>query len=71
MLTRSVPCVGGEDNQYHLLNCQRLLENSQDLAENINVEYEDIFSNGSKQREAAILFSKVWKIREKLIDVEH
>ena len=63
-------CKSEEDTQYHLINCQRILENCPDLAENINIEYEDIFSNGSKQMEAAILFSKVWKTREKLLDVE-
>ena len=63
-------CKSEEDNQYHLINCQRILENCPDLAENINIEYEDIFANGSKQMEAAILFSKVWKTREKLLDGE-
>ena len=62
-------CKLEEEDQYHLFNCRMLLDNCQELAENISVEYEDIFSTSLKKQEAAAkLLSKMWGTREKLIE---
>ena len=62
-------CKLEQEDQYHLFTCQILLDNCQELAENISVEYEDIFSTSlKKQEEAAKLLSKIWDTRDKLIE---
>ena len=57
-------CKAEEDDQSHLFRCEYLLNNCKELAENISVEYEDIFSTTKKQVEAAKLLIKIWDIRE-------
>ena len=42
-------CLSEEDSLYHLLSCQKLLDNCKALAENINVEHEDIFLTSAKR----------------------
>ena len=37
------------------------------LADNIEVEYEDLFSSVEKQRKAVKLASAIWKTREELL----
>ena len=41
-----------DESQQHLFNCEILLRKCEDLANNIKVEYEDIFRNMSHQRKA-------------------
>ena len=38
-----------DDDQYHLLQCEYSIKNCKNLAENIKVEYEDIFDEIEKQ----------------------
>ena len=57
-----------EENQYHLLQCEVLISNCENLAKNITIEYEDIFENISKQVPAAKLLHEVLEIRKQLID---
>ena len=40
-----------EEDQFHLFNCQNILNNCEALAENIEIEYEDIFSTTPKKQE--------------------
>ena len=56
-----------DESQQHLFNCEILLRKCEDLANNIKVEYEDIFGNMSQQRKAIKLIMKIWTIREKII----
>ena len=60
-------CKSEIDDQSHLFYCQKIIENCHELAENIDIEYEDIFSEKSKQLKAIKLIAKIWKVREKLI----
>ena len=62
-------CNSTEDeSQYHLLQCENLIENCKNLADNINIEYEDIYENDLKQVLAAKLLHQVLEVRKKLID---
>ena len=56
-----------DDDQYHLLQCEYSIKNCKNLAENIMVEYEDIFDELEKQVPAAKLLHEVLEIRNKLI----
>ena len=61
-------CKTEEEDQFHLFNCVRIVNNCHDLAENIEVEYEDIFSPVKKKIEkAAQLLMKIWEVREKML----
>ena len=55
-----------DDNQYHLLQCDYLIKNCRNLADNVTIEYEDIFDKLEKQIPAAKLLHEVLKIRAKL-----
>ena len=57
-----------EESQQHLFQCDFLLRNCEELANNVTVEYEDIFGNIKKQREAFKLITKIWTKREKIIN---
>ena len=58
-----------EDNQKHIIECDIILNESQKLASNISIEYEDIFKEDSKsQNTAAKLIYEAWKIRENIIE---
>ena len=62
-------CINSEDNQKHIIECDIILNESQKLAHNTKIEYEDIFQEDSKlQNEAAKLIYHAWKIRENLIE---
>ena len=60
-------CNTEPDSQSHLFYCNVLIDNCKELADNENVEYEDIFSSKDKQSEAMKLLSKIWKIREEIL----
>ena len=65
--TKCTLCVSGEeDSQYHLFNCQEIIDNCPALANNVNVEYEDIFGDISSQVLVAKLLSEILETRERL-----
>ena len=49
-------CNIEEDSQFHLLNCEELLNQCEALYNDDSVEYDDIFSNTEKQLKAVNLF---------------
>ena len=58
-----------EDEQSHLFQCDVLINNCENLANNVTVEYEDIFSTEiSKQTKAIKLLTQIWSTRLKLIE---
>ena len=67
--TKCTLCVSGEeDSQYHLFNCQEIIDNCPALANNVNVEYEDIFGDISSQVLVAKLLSEILETRERLTE---
>ena len=60
-------CNIEEDDQCHLLSCEKLMYECEDLYNDDTVEYEDIFSNTENQLKAVKLFQKVLKVRENLL----
>ena len=64
-------CQSGEDDsQLHLLNCQKLIENCETLANNIEVEYEDIFEDIESQAKAVRLLTEILEVRTQLFENE-
>ena len=60
-------CTSNEDDtQYHLLQCEYLIRNCAKLANNVTIEYEDIFEDSDKQLNAAKLLHEVWEKRTEL-----
>ena len=59
-------CKKEIDQQSHLFYCEVLIQNCKSLAENCEIEYEDIFSK-DKQSQAIDLISEIWMVREKLL----
>ena len=59
---------GEEDNQYHLFHCSKLIDNLENLANNVDIEYEDFFGDISRQIPAAKLLSLIWIKRNELIE---
>ena len=55
------------EEQKHLFDCETLLNNCEHLANNVTIEYEDIFGDETKQRNAIKLLSHIWKTRYKLL----
>ena len=56
------------DEQKHLFECEVLLNNCDILANNVKVEYEDIFSEEvSKQINAIRLLAQIWITRKNLL----
>ena len=55
------------EEQKHLFDCETLLNNCEHLANNVTIEYEDIFGDETKQRNAIKLLSHIWKTRDKLL----
>ena len=61
-------CKSSIDEQSHLFYCEKILQNCKNMAENLTIEYEDIFSpNIHKQVQATRLIKEAWVVREKLI----
>ena len=60
-------CSTEDEDQIHLFRCTKLLESCVDLANNIEIEFEDIFGSLSKQKKAVMLLMKIWDKREELI----
>ena len=59
-------CHADEEDQLHLLNCETLLNQCEDLYNDVSVEYGDLFSTTTKQLQPVKLFEKILKVREKL-----
>ena len=56
------------DDQKHLFECDVLLNNCEILANNVKIEYEDIFSeNLRKQRNAIRLITQILSTRKNLL----
>ena len=56
------------DEQKHLFECDVLLNNCEILANNVKIEYEDIFSeNLRKQRNAIRLITQILSTRKNLL----
>ena len=60
-------CQIDEEDQYHMLSCEVLLKECEELYNDESVEYEDIFSTTEKQLQAVKLFEKVLQTCEKLL----
>ena len=67
MKTTSAGCAKQRWRTNLLFMCQKLIENCESLAENTQVEYEDIFGTTNKQLKAMALFEKIHETRDKLI----
>ena len=50
----------------HLLDCQSILNNCQELSNSIEIEYEDIFGGPVLQLKVTRLFSLVFETKENL-----
>ena len=60
-------CKVENEDQYHLFNCQNLLDKCEALANNIEVEYEDIYSCREKQLKAVRLLTKILETKDQLM----
>ena len=60
-------CQSDEEDQYHLLSCEVLLKECEELYNDKSVEYDDIFSTSEKQLQAVKLFEKILQTPEKLL----
>ena len=61
-------CTSNEkDDQYHLMHCEFMINNCKKLANNITVEYEDLFEDNEKQFKAAKLVCEVWEKRKEIV----
>ena len=60
-----------QQSDSHLLDCDRLIQECGELANNTSVEYEDIFGDESQQVQAIRLFSKVFDTKSRIEDNEH
>ena len=60
-----------QDDQYHLFQCEYLINNCKNLENNTTIEYEDIFddTDTKKQIKAAKLLYEVWEKRLELTSV--
>ena len=59
-------CKMEEEGQSHLFSCDKIIANCSVLAENTEVEYEDIFRDLDNQVKAVKLLSEIWKTHEAL-----
>ena len=59
---------GSVENQIHLFQCEVLINKCEDLANNVKVEYEDIFGDITRQIDAIKLLTKIWNIRDNILE---
>ena len=59
-----------QNSQSHLLQCEMLLQklNIEELTKTNSVEYEDIFGTMEKQREAAVVLTRLLEVREEQLE---
>ena len=48
--------------------CPEIIKECEDLANNVEIEYEDIFGTRAKQMNAVQLLAKIVETKERLID---
>ena len=60
-------CQNENETQYHLLECEKLIEMCSELYNDEIVNSNDIFGDLPKQIRAAKLYEKVLEVRENLI----
>ena len=60
-------CLAEDEDQIHLFRCSKILDRCEALANNIDIEFEDIFGSLMKQTQAVRLLMKIWNTREDLI----
>ena len=60
-------CNAVNEDQFHLFNCEKIINNCEELANNIVIEYEDLFETGNKLLEAVKLLKQIVKPREQLM----
>ena len=58
-----------EESQSHLFECEVLINKCEDLANNVKVEYEDIFGDRTSQIDAIKLLTKMWNTREQILEI--
>ena len=64
-------CKSGENySQFHLLNCEKLSEKCETLANNIEIEYENIFEDIESKVKSARLLTEVLEVRKQLLENE-
>ena len=56
-----------DEDQIHLCRCPKILDSCEELGNNLEIEFEDIFGSLSKQAKAVKMLMKIWDTREKLI----
>ena len=64
-------CQTEREDQQHLFMCPVIIEECEDLANNVEIEYEDIFGPKAKQLSAVQLLAKIVETRERLIDAKN
>ena len=65
-----MPGQNAQDSQSHLLQCEMLLQklNIEELTKTNSVKYEDIFNTMEKQREAAVVLTRLLEVREEQLE---
>ena len=56
------------ESQIHLFQCEMLMNKCEDLANNVKVEYEDIFGDITRQIGVIKLLTKICDIRDKILE---
>ena len=64
-------CKTEREDQQHLFMCPEIMKECEELANNVNIEYEDIFGTRAKQIDAVQLLAKIVETRERLIETQH
>ena len=64
-------CNEAEETQEHLLDCQTIIDNCEELYNDSTVQYNDIFSqNPNKLLKVTKLFAEVTKVRNMLLNID-
>ena len=63
-------CNFDEKDQSHIFNCETIIDKCEALANNVEVEYEDLFANEQKQIKAIKLLFKMWETRKTLLTTQ-
>ena len=59
-------CEEEEETQSHLLDCQKLIDNCQELYNDDKIKYEDLYDD-KKQIDVTVLYEKILQTRDRLI----
>ena len=55
-----------DEDQIHLFRCPKILDNCEELANNVDIEFEDIFGSLPKQNKAVKMLMQIWDTGEEL-----